>query len=78
VPLRHSPGPDEWPAGSQFQANYPCLPGHEIAGTVAEVGWEVVRYSAGDRVAVRCLTNSCGYCASCKEGLQQFCENGAE
>src|ERR1700712_3276428 len=38
---------------------YPAIPGHEIAGVVAEVGDEVTKYAAGDRVGVGCMVNSC-------------------
>lgn len=56
---------------------YPCVPGHEIIGRVEEVGSEVSRFSPGDIVGVGCLVDSCQSCASCEEGLEQFCENGA-
>jgi hypothetical protein len=47
---------------------YPVVPGHEIVGTVAEVGAEVTRHRVGDRVGVGCMVNSCGECASCRNG----------
>ncbi|WP_194421017.1 NAD(P)-dependent alcohol dehydrogenase [Microbacterium abyssi] len=56
---------------------YPLTVGHEIVGTVAEVGAEVTRFAVGDRVGVGCLVNSCGECASCAAGEEQYCENGA-
>jgi uncharacterized zinc-type alcohol dehydrogenase-like protein len=62
---------DEW--GAQA---YPLTPGHEIAGIVTEVGSEVTRYGLGDRVGVGCMVNSCGHCRSCRENLEQYCENG--
>ena len=55
---------------------YPVVPGHEIVGRVTEVGPAVTRYKAGDLVGVGCLVDSCRTCASCKEGLEQYCENG--
>lgn len=57
--------------------HYPLAPGHEIAGTVAEVGAEVTRFAVGDRVGVGCLVNSCGECAECLAGQQQYCRVGA-
>ena len=54
-------------------ANYPVVPGHEIAGVVAEVGSEVTKYKVGDRVGVGCLVDSCRECNSCKSGLDQYC-----
>jgi len=56
---------------------YPCVPGHEIVGIVREVGPKVSRYQPGDKVAVGCLVDSCRTCSSCKENLEQHCENGA-
>jgi uncharacterized zinc-type alcohol dehydrogenase-like protein len=56
---------------------YPCVPGHEIVGRVAQVGSAVKKFKEGDIVAVGCMVNSCGICNSCKEGLQQHCDNMA-
>jgi uncharacterized zinc-type alcohol dehydrogenase-like protein len=54
-------------------ASYPVVPGHEIAGVVAEVGSEVTKFEIGDRVGVGCLVDSCRECTSCKSGLDQYC-----
>lgn len=58
------------------EIDYPIVPGHEIAGVVAEVGAEVTNHAVGDRVGVGCLVNSCGTCANCAKGLEQYCLNG--
>ncbi len=55
---------------------YPCLPGHEIVGVVDDFGVEVQGFRKGDLVGVGCMIGSCGTCASCKEGLEQYCEKG--
>jgi uncharacterized zinc-type alcohol dehydrogenase-like protein len=55
---------------------YPCVPGHEIVGHVTAVGNEVARFKIGDTVGVGCLVGSCQRCASCADGLEQYCENG--
>lgn len=55
---------------------YPCVPGHEIVGHVSAVGSEVTGFKVGDTVGVGCMVDSCQHCASCGEGLEQFCENG--
>jgi len=55
---------------------YPCVPGHEIVGTVTAVGDAVTAFKLGDAVGVGCLVGSCQRCASCAEGLEQYCENG--
>ena len=41
--------------GGPLATNYPCMPGHEIVGTVAQVGDQVTRHAVGDRVGVGCL-----------------------
>ncbi|GAA1539265.1 NAD(P)-dependent alcohol dehydrogenase [Microbacterium ginsengiterrae] len=56
---------------------YPLTVGHEIVGTVAEIGSDVTGFAVGDRVGVGCLVNSCGECANCAAGQEQYCENGA-
>jgi alcohol dehydrogenase (NADP+) len=56
---------------------YPLVPGHEIVGTVAEIGSDVSRYAIGDRVGVGCMVNSCGACTSCAADEEQYCEQGA-
>jgi uncharacterized zinc-type alcohol dehydrogenase-like protein len=61
----------EWPG-----TRYPCVPGHEIVGRVARVGGQVSKFRTGDLVGVGCLVDSCRKCASCAEGLEQYCENG--
>jgi alcohol dehydrogenase (NADP+) len=55
---------------------YPCVPGHEIVGRVSAVGSKVTRFSVGDIAAVGCMVASCRECASCQEGLEQYCERG--
>lgn len=55
---------------------FPVVPGHEIVGTVTQVGADVDRLHVGDRVGVGCMVNSCGTCASCRRGEGQYCLNG--
>ena len=55
---------------------YPCVPGHEIVGRVVGAGASVTRFAIGDLVGVGCMVDSCRRCASCAEGLEQYCENG--
>ena len=65
---------DEWHA--VMPTVYPCVPGHEIVGRVTAVGGAVKKFKAGDFAAVGCLVNSCGTCPNCREGLEQYCDNG--
>ena len=57
-------------------ATFPMVPGHEIAGVVAETGSGVTRYAVGDRVGVGCFVDSCRECANCLAGEEQYCLNG--
>ncbi len=53
---------------------YPCIPGHEFAGEVVEVGDRVRSVEVGDRVTA---DNSvpCGVCYYCKKGKPAYCEH---
>ena len=62
---------NEWHA-----SKYPLVPGHEIIGRVSAIGDNVSKYRVGDLVGVGCLVDSCRHCASCDDGLEQYCENG--
>ncbi len=62
---------DEWGGGL-----FPMVPGHEIVGRVARVGSSVTKFKPGDLAGVGCIVDSCRTCASCGEGLEQFCERG--
>lgn len=55
---------------------YPCVPGHEIVGTVSAIGSDVSDVKVGDVVGVGCMVGSCRECAACSDGLEQFCERG--
>ena len=57
-------------------ASFPLTPGHEILGTVLEVGPEVTTHAVGDVVGVGCFVDSCLDCAACKDGEEQYCEKG--
>src|SRR5947209_16991060 len=54
---------DEW-----GPAHFPLVPGHEIAGTVEEIGAAVDKLAVGARVGVGCMVDSCRECDSCKAG----------
>lgn len=56
-----------------FQAPLPHVPGHEVVGTVLEVGAEVRRIRVGDTVVVP-WTQGCGVCSSCLRGHINTCE----
>ncbi len=54
-------------------SQYPVVPGHEIAGTVAAIGSNVKRLAVGQRVAVGALCGSCMQCEWCEGGMQHVC-----
>jgi uncharacterized zinc-type alcohol dehydrogenase-like protein len=62
---------DEW-GGSM----YPMVPGHEIVGKVVSVGAEVTKFKVGDLAGVGVMVDSCRHCASCKQDLENYCEEG--
>lgn len=51
---------------------FPHVPGHELAGVVAEVGEQVSRWRVGDRVTVPFVCG-CGRCEWCRAGDAQVC-----
>ena len=55
---------------------FPVVPGHEIVGTVQQVGDDVTSHRVGDRVGVGCMVNSCGECTNCRNGDEQYCSDG--
>ncbi len=63
---------DEWGG-----AIFPMVPGHEIVGTVTAVGSDITKFKVGDLAGVGCLVNSCGTCANCADGEEQYCTTGA-
>lgn len=50
----------------------PHVPGHELVGTVAQVGVGVQRWHEGDRVTVPFVCG-CGLCVWCRQGDPQVC-----
>ncbi|MBQ0981752.1 NAD(P)-dependent alcohol dehydrogenase [Micromonospora sp. M61] len=56
-------------------AKAPLVPGHEFTGVVTGTGAEVTAFSVGDRVAVGNIVDSCGTCAMCRAGQENFCHS---
>ncbi|HPG94007.1 MAG TPA: alcohol dehydrogenase catalytic domain-containing protein, partial [Dokdonella sp.] len=61
----------EWGGGI-----FPMVPGHEIVGHVGAVGSAVTRFKVGDSVGVGCFVDSCRECKPCRDGEEQYCQNG--
>lgn len=51
----------------------PLILGHEVAGTVAELGEGVSDRAEGDRVLIPAVL-SCGRCRYCRQGRENLCE----
>lgn len=62
--------------GDWGPAIYPLVPGHEIVGRIIKTGENVTKFSVGELAGVGCFVDSCRTCTSCKEGEEQFCEEG--
>jgi uncharacterized zinc-type alcohol dehydrogenase-like protein len=54
-------------------SKYPFIPGHEIIGTVVEVGSAVRNRKVGERVGIGWQSDSCGICEWCRRGEEHLC-----
>lgn len=54
--------------------SWPITPGHEIAGTIAEIGEGVQDFAVGDRVEVGWFGGNCNRCVPCRKGYFMQCE----
>jgi threonine dehydrogenase-like Zn-dependent dehydrogenase len=57
-----------------WQSTPPIIPGHEIAGTIVEIGKKVKTRKVGERVALDPVQR-CGKCYNCKHGIEHLCIN---
>ncbi|MBZ0273520.1 NAD(P)-dependent alcohol dehydrogenase [bacterium] len=53
--------------------DYPCVPGHEVAGRVAAIGDAVRHLAVGDRVGLGWQAGSCGACEWCVSARENLC-----
>jgi propanol-preferring alcohol dehydrogenase len=51
----------------------PVILGHQVVGTVADVGEQAGRYQPGDRVGAAWINFACGTCADCRNGHENLC-----
>jgi len=51
------------------------VPGHEATGVVTAVGSAVTGFAVGERVAIGTIVDSCGACAMCLAGQENYCDN---
>lgn len=50
------------------------IPGHQVIGEITDVGADVTKLSAGQRVGVAWLRHTCGECRYCRTGRENLCE----
>jgi propanol-preferring alcohol dehydrogenase len=55
--------------------NLPIIPGHEIVGTLEEIGAGVTRFNPGTRVGIPWLHETDGTCEYCQRGQENLCES---
>jgi len=61
--------------GIRRNVTFPCIPGHEASGIVAEAGAAVEYFREGDEVIIHPV-GSCGVCRQCRTGNAHYCEHG--
>jgi len=49
------------------------VPGHQVVGSVSELGAAVTRFRVGDRVGIAWLRKTCGSCRTCARGEENLC-----
>lgn len=59
--------------GELAPPSLPLIPGHQIAGTVAEVGAGATGWQVGEPVGVPWLHRACGACDACRRGEENLC-----
>ena len=60
--------------GELSDPKLPLILGHEIVGSVRELGPGAVRFHTGDRVGVPWLGWTCGSCRYCRGGQENLCD----
>ncbi len=53
--------------------SWPVTPGHELAGTIAEIGDGVADFAVGERVVVGWFGGNCNACVPCRKGQFMQC-----
>ncbi len=53
----------------------PTVPGHEVVGTIIEIGDGVTKFKVGDRAGITPLLEACQKCQYCLEGKEYLCES---
>ncbi|WP_058535239.1 zinc-dependent alcohol dehydrogenase family protein [Legionella saoudiensis] len=59
--------------GELTNPKLPLIPGHQIVGTIEQLGSEVTELQIGQRIGVPWLGGSCGTCQFCLTGRENLC-----
>ncbi|HVP19077.1 MAG TPA: zinc-dependent alcohol dehydrogenase family protein [Spirochaetia bacterium] len=59
--------------GELTEPKLPLVPGHQIVGTVADIGEGASGFSVGQRVGIPWLGYACGTCSFCTSGRENLC-----
>lgn len=62
----------DWPG---VPATFPIVPGHELVGTVDQLGPGVENFQVGDPVGVQPIWSTCGTCEFCLTGRDPLCQS---
>lgn len=60
--------------GELTQPKLPLILGHQIVGTIVELGSQVKRFKVGDRVGVPWLGHTCNHCRYCLSQRENLCD----
>lgn len=52
---------------------YPVIPGHQVIGSVAELGRGVTEFREGDRIGIAWINSADGVCRWCRGGAENLC-----
>lgn len=53
----------------------PLIPGHQVVGTVKELGSGCKIFKSGERVGIAWLRHTCQHCVFCERGAENLCES---
>ncbi len=60
--------------GDLTEPKLPLVPGHEIVGTVEQIGAGVSGFRTGQRVGIPWLGRTCGHCRYCRMHRENLCD----
>jgi propanol-preferring alcohol dehydrogenase len=61
--------------GRLMPSKFPIVLGHQVVGTVADVGKAVSKFNGGERVGITWLYQACSECDFCRTGQENLCSN---